>query len=114
MALRLPSTDRYHVHPGEAWHVILAPHAADHRVYLARAGHQCHYGPGDPVPAPTVPPATLLAHWAEADPLAFAHVTDAEQLNLLMYISTADHHIYVTPRIAQRAVAPTYHSRRPS
>jgi len=109
MALRLPAPDRYHVLPGDAWHVILAHHRADHRVYLARAQHQRHYAAGDLVAPPTVPPATLLACWEDPDArLAFMHVGSPAQRALLMYASTADHHIYVPPEATPRGLASTY------
>lgn len=118
-ALKQPPATRYSVLPGASWHIVLAPHAAEQRVYLARAGCQRHYRHADDIAAPPEPPATLIASWtanttdtstgsATATEHHFTGVADPEQLGLLMHYSTADRYVYLSPLTPQSGIAALY------
>ena len=109
MALRQPPKASYSVLAGPSWHVVLAPDVAAERVYLARAGRQLVYRPGESIDAALAPPATLLASWSSTDQChRFTHVATPEQLNLLMHYSTADQLTYLSPLAPQTGLAETF------
>ena len=101
--------------PGPEWHILLPPHAAPDRIYLARAQCQRHYRREQTIDAPAEPPETLLATWQCADtPLRFVHVASPEQLSLVMHYSTADQHIYLPPGAPLHATANLYTAASPT
>lgn len=112
-ALRQPPQAIYSVLSGPTWHIVLAPHAAPERLYLARAGRQLNYQPAENIDAPVEAPATLLAAWTAADQRhRFTHVATPEQLNLLMHYSTANQCIYLSPMAPQTGHAEHFAAKR--
>ena len=106
--MKQPPTSVYSVLAGSVWHVLLAPHVADERLYLACAQCQHQYHRLEDIEAPMAPPSSLLASWSSTAQHCFAHVTGPEQLALLMHYSTAEQHVYLSPLAPMHGCAEQY------
>ena len=96
LALRNPNRDLYHAHhpEGSPWAILLAPRSAAQRLYLSRADRRRFYQAQSAIAAPAAAPGSLLASWPNSDH-PFTHVTSDAQAHIVLFASTAEHHIHI-------------------